>query len=64
MQQAAMRSRPKPKRRSQPAIDLKGRIAATVLVYERNYSPADIASLFNWNLSDVERWFEAGRPLL
>jgi hypothetical protein len=64
MQQAALRSRPKRKRRSQPPIDLKRRIAATVLIYERNYSPADIASLFKWELRDVQRWLDAGRPLL
>jgi hypothetical protein len=59
-----MRSRPKRRNQSRPPIDLKGRCAATVLAYERGYSSADIAHLFNWKLEDVSRWFEAGRPLL
>ena len=69
MQQAALRSRPKRDRnRTRPALDLKDelqrRIAATVLAYQRGYSPADIARLFKWPVEDVERWFEAGKPLL
>jgi hypothetical protein len=64
LQQAAMRSRPKRKRDRLRSVDLKPRIAATVLAYERGYSAADIARLFKWPLDDVTRWFEAGRPLL
>jgi len=68
MQQAALRSRPKRSQGARSAIklnnELQRRIAATTLAYTRGYSPADIAHLFKWPVADVERWIEAGRPLL
>jgi hypothetical protein len=64
LQQAAMRSRPKPARNRARIVDLSPRVAATVLIYQRGFSAADVARLFNWRLTDVEKWFDAGRPLL
>jgi len=44
--------------------ELKRRIAATIFAYQRNWTPAQIATHFNWELEDVTRWMEAGSPLL
>jgi hypothetical protein len=44
--------------------ELKRRIAATIFAYQRNWSPVAIASHFGWELADVQRWMEAGTPLL
>jgi transposase-like protein len=44
--------------------ELKRRIAATVMVHERGYSASQIAHQFGWDLEDVKRWMESGRPLL
>jgi hypothetical protein len=66
LQQADMRSR-LTRDNSRPTArtaDLKRRIAATILAYERGWTPAKIASFFEWPIGDVERWFEAGKPLL
>jgi DNA-directed RNA polymerase specialized sigma24 family protein len=68
LQQADMRSllrKRGPRRRSLArATDLQRRVVATILVYERGYTPAQIALRFGWNMDDVEKWFLAGKPLL
>lgn len=66
LEQSEMRSRLKSdhRRRAARPLDLKRRIAATVLAYERGWTPAEIAELFHWPAEDVARWFDAGKPLL
>jgi len=65
LQQADMRSRLKhANRRTARTTDLKRRIAATILAYERGWAPAQIARFFQWPTEDVEKWMEAGKPLL
>lgn len=61
-----MRSRLKREnsRRTARTTDLKRRIAATILAYERGWAPAEIARFFHWPVEDVERWFDAGKPLV
>jgi len=65
--QADMRSRlvhDHSRRRAPSTTDLKRRVAATILAYERGWTPARIATFFQWPAEDVERWFDAGKPLL
>jgi hypothetical protein len=67
LQQADMRSRLRDRPSLKPAAqpkELKKRIVAVVLAYERNYSPVEIARYFGWRPEDVQAWFEAGKPLL
>jgi len=80
LQQAAMRSGSRRERRllrdldrraeesdrriSQQAPELTRRIAATIFAYQRNWTAAQIATHFAWELDDVRRWMEAGTPLL
>lgn len=70
LHQAAMRSRRSCRDRGRPSekmgdlSQLRARIAATVLAYEKHWSPTAIAEEFGWPLEAVQRWFEAGRPLL
>lgn len=66
LQQADMRSRLKHANRGRTArtTDVKRRIAATILAYERGWAPAQIARFFQWPTEDVKKWLEAGKPLL
>ena len=80
MAQAAMRSGSRLERRilrdlDRRAVDtvrrvaeqppeLQRRIAATVLAYQRKWSPEQLAIHFGWEIDDVKRWMDAGNPLL
>jgi uncharacterized protein YaeQ len=44
--------------------ELQRRIAATVLAYQRKWSPEQLAIHFGWEIDDVKRWMDAGNPLL
>lgn len=41
--------------------EVKHRIAAMVLAYSRNWSPARIAKFFDWPEDEVTKWLEAGK---
>jgi hypothetical protein len=70
LQQAEMRARPRCdiSRPSQKTPvepnELKRMIVATILAHQRHWSAAHIARHFGWVREDVERWLEAGKPLL
>ncbi len=80
MQQAAMRSGSRRERRilrdlerraeasarrvdEQPP-ELKKLVAATIWAYGRRRTAAQIAANFDWEPKDVQRWLDAGAPLL
>jgi DNA-directed RNA polymerase specialized sigma subunit len=44
--------------------ELKRRIAATIWAYGRKCTAAQIATEFNWEREAVQRWMDAGTPLL
>jgi hypothetical protein len=62
--QAEMRARPRSQKTRCEPNGLKRRIAATVLAFERGWSPVDIAHVFGWDPELVKAWFEAAKPLL
>lgn len=67
LQQSDMRSRLKRDRsrlRIVKPVDLKRRVAATILAYERGWDPVRIADHFGWSRDDTARWVTAGKPLL
>ena len=68
LMQAAMRARQRsPKRVLKARANaprLKRRIAAAILFYDRGLSARQIAAHFGWPEDAVQRWFDAGRPLL
>jgi hypothetical protein len=52
------------RRVSEQPPELKRRVAATIFAYQRNWTAAQIATHFDWELGAVTRWLEAGTPLL
>jgi hypothetical protein len=43
---------------------IRRRLAATILLYDRNWPAHEIARLFEWPIDRVEAWFLAGQGLL
>jgi len=64
--QNEMKARQHVRRERRPKVDwtqLRRRVAATMLIFERGWSAREVAQHFDWPVEYVEAWFEAGKPL-